>query len=478
MKKAFYTNIGLLILINLLVKPLYLFGIDAEVQNQVGNSDYGTYFALFNFLFIFQWVLDPGIKNYNTQALSKDRDSLQTRLGYTLVGKCLTAIAFVLLAGLLSLMFFGQGYWQEIILLCVSMVMLSFVLYLRSHFSAMGQYLTDSLLSSLDKFLLIIGLGYLIYVSEIQMTIPLFLVMQCATMLITLIIVAAIFVRRFGRLRLAYDYSQIKGLMRAAFPYAIVFILMSLYTRMDGVMLKSLVDDESVSAGIYAAGFRVYDAMNMVGYLFASLLLPMFANQLYDHDKLSDLYDSALRLMLVAATGLSIIAYLYSADIMGMLYTEASEIHTAVFEWLAISFYLVALTYVFGTLITASGRLRKLNWLFLIGVPINFMLNWILIPDLQAIGAGIATCITQVIILIGQIILVHRQFAFKVNLGLILQYCLLFGVIFATSVIVHYSLDWHLILEVGLIGIIALGYILGSRFLRLDSILDARKTVS
>ena len=84
----------------------------------------------------------------------------------------------------------------------------------------------------------------------------------------------------FGRLSFTFDPSQIKDLLSHAFPFAIIFILMSLYSRMDGIMLKSLLDDDAVSAGIYAAGFRVYDAMNMVGFLFASLLLPMFANVL------------------------------------------------------------------------------------------------------------------------------------------------------------------------------------------------------
>lgn len=478
MKKEFYLNIGLLILINFLVKPLYLFGIDAEVQNQVGNSEYGTYFAIFNFLFIFQWILDPGIQNYNTQALSKERETLQARLGYTLASKCLTAITFTLIAGILCVTFFGNAYWLEIILLCISMVILSFMVYLRTHFSAMGQYLTDSLLSSLDKFLLILGLGYILYFSEIQITITFFLMIQCLGLLIAFIIILILFTQRFGGLHLTFERSQIKGLLRNAFPYAIVFILMSLYSRMDGVMLKSMLDDNAVSAGIYAAGFRVYDAMNMVGFLFASLLLPMFANVINDNVKLNDLYDSALRLLLFVTTLMSVTAYFYSADLMELIYTAASHIHVEVFGWLAISFYLVALAFVFGTLISASGDLKLLNWLFVIGIPINFALNWYLITEMQAVGASIATCITQAVILIGQIVLAHRQFHLKFNVQLVLQYCLLFGVIFATTVMISHSLNLHFIIEVVLIGIIAIAYILGSRFLRLDFILGARTKAS
>ena len=49
MRKTFLSHLFLIVLLNLLVKPLAIFGIDAQVQNEVGAAEYGFYFSLLNF---------------------------------------------------------------------------------------------------------------------------------------------------------------------------------------------------------------------------------------------------------------------------------------------------------------------------------------------------------------------------------------------------------------------------------------------
>ncbi len=67
MKRKFVTNLALLLFLNLLVKPVYAFGIDVGVQNAVGARAYGNYFILLNFSLIFQILLDLGIENFTTE---------------------------------------------------------------------------------------------------------------------------------------------------------------------------------------------------------------------------------------------------------------------------------------------------------------------------------------------------------------------------------------------------------------------------
>ena len=49
MQKKFISNLAFLVILNFLVKPIAIFGIDATVQNQVGADSYGIYFSLLNF---------------------------------------------------------------------------------------------------------------------------------------------------------------------------------------------------------------------------------------------------------------------------------------------------------------------------------------------------------------------------------------------------------------------------------------------
>lgn len=57
MQKKFVSSLLLLLFLNLLVKPLWIFGIDLTVQNRVGAEQYGLYAAIFSFTFVFNLSL-------------------------------------------------------------------------------------------------------------------------------------------------------------------------------------------------------------------------------------------------------------------------------------------------------------------------------------------------------------------------------------------------------------------------------------
>ena len=77
MKKKFLSNLLLLVLLNILIKPFWFFGIEVAVQNRVGEEMYGLYFSLFNFAFILNILLDIGITNYNNRAVAREHDLLE-----------------------------------------------------------------------------------------------------------------------------------------------------------------------------------------------------------------------------------------------------------------------------------------------------------------------------------------------------------------------------------------------------------------
>ena len=104
MQRKFITNLALLLFLNLLVKPFWILGIDRSVQNVVGAEEYGLYYALFNFSYLLNILLDLGITNFNNrniaqneQLLTKHFSSVAT-LKWSLGGVYLVA---TLVAGLL-----------------------------------------------------------------------------------------------------------------------------------------------------------------------------------------------------------------------------------------------------------------------------------------------------------------------------------------------------------------------------------------
>jgi len=93
LKRKFVTNLLLLLFLNLLIKPFWLFGIDRTVQNLVGDESFGLYFALFNFSMILNIFLDVGITNYNNRNIAQHNFLLPKHLS-NIVGLKLV-LAFV-----------------------------------------------------------------------------------------------------------------------------------------------------------------------------------------------------------------------------------------------------------------------------------------------------------------------------------------------------------------------------------------------
>jgi O-antigen/teichoic acid export membrane protein len=86
-----------------------------------------------------------------------------------------------------------------------------------------------------------------------------------------------------------------------------------------------------------------------------------------------------------------------------------------VLKILIVSYVAVAVAYVYGTLLVAAGKIRNLNVVFGLGLLVNVVLNLVLIPKYQAIGAAIATMITQTFVMLGQIFLVDKEMYIRMS---------------------------------------------------------------
>lgn len=111
---------------------------------------------------------------------------------------------------------------------------------------------------------------------------------------------------------------------------------------------------------------------------------------------------------------------------------------TSVFALLILGFIPISISYIFGTLLTAKGKLKQLNYIALIAVIINLSMNFMLIPVIEARGAAISCLVTQTIVCILQISLCQYLglFQFKNSDFMRFVYLLLFSI--ATVFFVHY----------------------------------------
>src|SRR5690606_26517911 len=93
------------LVLNLLVKPFYILGIDAGVQVAVGSQEYGMYAALLSLTFLLNVLLDLGLTNYNTRNIAQHTH---------LMGKYLSGMSGI--RGLLALIYAGVTLFAAVVL--------------------------------------------------------------------------------------------------------------------------------------------------------------------------------------------------------------------------------------------------------------------------------------------------------------------------------------------------------------------------
>jgi O-antigen/teichoic acid export membrane protein len=420
MQKKFIINLILVLVLNIIVKPFYILGIDAEVLKQTGE-DYGIYFSLLGLTYILNIFLDAGIVNYNTKNIAQHKHLLHKHFsGIISIRIAFSLVYFILIYIIAWLLNYPPDYYWLLSVLAFNQVLVAFILYLRSNLSGLLLFKQDSIISVLDRFLLIGILSYLLWGrnASTPFKIEWFAYAQAAAYFTTLIIAFVFVIKQTGKVKFNVNKLFSIAIIKQSLPYATLILLMMIYYRSDAIMLERLLPNGKEETALYAQGYRFFEAFNMLGFLFAGLLLPLFSRLLKQKENINELLFTSFKLLFSASVVIASAAFLTKTSIIEWRYElSGNELINSVnsFGMLLFCFIAVSTTYIFGTLLTANGNLKLLNWLAFSGVILNIALNFYLIPTYGAYGAAVASLITQTITVLGQIVLSIALLNVKVN---------------------------------------------------------------
>ncbi len=459
---SFIINLIFAVGINLLIKPFWVLGVERGVQNAIGPEAYGFYFSLFSFSFLFNVVLDFGINNYNNTFISKYPQLLSKKFAQLVMLKLLLLVVYLVVTFIAA---FLVGYdaiqFKLLMVLCFNQILSFAITYLRTNVSGLQFFITDSLLSVLDRLLMILFCALLLWGKVFgEMQLNWFVYAQTLSYSITLIICFFVLKPHLLDLKWKWNKAFTIHLLKKSYPYAVLGILMGVYTKIDGVLIERLLPDGKTAAGHYASAYRLLDAANMIAVLFAGLLLPIFSRLLQQKESPKSLLQLSFTLIITPALLAVSVCYFYQKEIILMLNKSGNSEIEKVLYLLMISFVFTCTVYIYGTYLTAKGELRILNRVALFACLLNIILNLFLIPLWGIIGAAISSLITQALVAISHYTIVHQQGGNKLEKVLVIK-LILFGLL---QIIIPYfllSIDCHfivkIILQMGL-GILALIY--------------------
>jgi O-antigen/teichoic acid export membrane protein len=379
---------------------------------------------MYSFSIVFFILLDLGITNYNNRNIAQNKQLLAKHFSGIATMKLALGIAYSIVVFFIGMLI---GYKSEqltmLAWLVLNQFLLSFLLYLRSNISGLLLFKTDSFLSVLDRLLMIFICSILLWSGWIASPIKIswFVYAQVVSYIITTIVALYIVLRHTGKIKLSFNLPFSLMIFKKSMPFALLVLLMSLYNRLEPVLLERLLPGVTGlhQSGVYGRAFRLLDAGNNISLLFAVLLLPIFSSLLKRGESVNNLVKLSFTIIITMSLTVAILSIAFSESILGLLYPQQiaetlidftgriSE-SSIVFRMLMGSFVAVSSTYIFGTLLTANGNLRQLNISAAIGVILNVALNFILIPHFEAFGASVASFSVQSLTAIIQFFLAYK----------------------------------------------------------------------
>lgn len=207
-----------------------------------------------------------------------------------------------------------------------------------------------------------------------------------------------------GGLRFSFDrryFSKIYSFSLPLIPSS-VGVILALFV--DRLMIKELLDLQSL--GIYGIALRVATIMTLITTGFRTAITPLIYASYEDEDTKAKIINMfylylGLGLLIVLAILLfqtQIVLYLSSPDYIGA--TEAIAI-------LCITVF-ISNCYVFFPGLSLANKTGVISLINIVGMVLNLILNWILIPRYGIAGAANATMISAVFTFI-----IHFSFSQK-----------------------------------------------------------------
>jgi O-antigen/teichoic acid export membrane protein len=212
--------------------------------------------------------------------------------------------------------------------------------------------------------------------------------------------VGLILVYHFNKLSIfnwKYSKELASSLLKDSWPLMLSGIVVMIYMRIDQIMIKHMISEEAV--GYYAAAVRLCEAWYFIPVTLCNSIFPAIVNaknvsEEFYNNRMQKLYD----LLTWLAIGIALPVTIFSSHIIRLLFgnefSTASPVLT-IYIWAGVAVFLG----VASSQYLINENLTKLSFIrSFVGMVINVVLNFILIPIYGIIGSAVATLVSYTVV--------------------------------------------------------------------------------
>jgi O-antigen/teichoic acid export membrane protein len=386
---------------------LLVFGAFLIQQHTLGATRYGEFGVVVVLSNLASIVGDGGLQIVYLREGSRRPARLEAYLSVVLGAKIpLLLGSLVTLAAMLALTS-GPSLFYLLLPAFGLLAFTSVANVLRSTFYATGDMRYEAFETLSEGAILLVGT---LVAAALRLGLAAYLLAYAASYLFTCVYAVIIISRRYFRPRIRFHFPASRRLLTMGLPFALVFLLNTIYFKIDVVILEALRGPTEV--GYYQAGYKFLEGLSFIPQTVMNAVFPALSVlHLGQLAALRSAYTVTIKLLTAIAVPAAVALAFGAGPLMALLRVYPQSGPAVRILALALVFLFVNNTFVFG--LGAMNRQRDSVVLSVLSIAVNVSLNLIMIPLFPRatgyLACSWATVITEVFLLVAGYVMVRRQ---------------------------------------------------------------------
>lgn len=196
-----------------------------------------------------------------------------------------------------------------------------------------------------------------------------------------------------------YEWIETARIIKLALPFAVGVVSVTVYDRIDILIIKELISSEAV--GLYSTAYSFYRLPLLLPPI---LLMPLFTELSKNYSGQKNLIFDKVKLtiksLLILAVLSTLFFALFSDFIIDVTFGNKFMESAGILKILSLGLIFIILNNLTGVILNSIRREKLQLYGVLSGLSLNIVLNIILLPVLGIVGAAVSTVASELIVLI------------------------------------------------------------------------------
>jgi O-antigen/teichoic acid export membrane protein len=369
----------------------FAFLLVIKIARGLGPAGLGQYSFLINLAILLALFSDMGLSTMSIRTFARERRSIRdSTLNLLSIKLVLSVIVFGFTLVFIRVYrsdsppIIAATTW-----FILSAILDSFSIFIRSIFDSQEKMLYRSVIetihqgSTVSLCLVLLAMGHGVIALSYA-----FFAVSAAIFLVWIVC----YLRVFGWPFAIIHPRMWKGIVLAGVPFAFYTIFNMIQYRIDILLIPKLSPHGDEAVGFYNAGGTILSVILTFSFVFVNAIYPVFCSLHNDpQGRLKKFYAKATHYLLFIGIPISVGGVCLAREIILLIYKSEYVPAIVPFAWLICSAPLVFYYTVADVLLKAAGKERLCLLYIILGSLVNVVLNVILIPRFDILGACWAT---------------------------------------------------------------------------------------